>query len=47
VIIRKRNKFSKIRKLRDKNIMKNMMQFSIVIKYYLLKKRTYLDILSK
>ena len=33
VIIRKRNKFSKIRKLRDKNIMKNMMQFSIVIKY--------------
>ena len=47
VIMKKRKSFSKIRKITDKKIMENMMQSSIVIKYYLLKKQTYLDILSK
>ena len=47
VIIKKRKKFSKIRSITDKKIMENMMQSSIVIKYYLLKKQAYLDILSK
>ena len=47
VIMKKRKKFSKIRKITDKKIMENMMQSSIVIKYYLLKKQAYLDILSK
>ena len=47
VIMKKRKNFSKIRKIADKKIMENMMQSSIVIKYYLLKKQVYLDILSK
>ncbi len=47
VIMKKRKNFSKIRTIEDKKIMENMMQSSIVIKYYLLKKLTYLDILSK
>ena len=47
VIMKKRKSFSKIRTITDKKIMKNMMQSSIVIKYYLLKKQAYLDILSK
>jgi len=47
VIMKKRKNFSKIRTIEDKKIMENMMQSSIVIKYYLLKKHTYLDILSK
>ena len=47
VIMKKRKNFSKIRIIEDKKIMENMMQSSIVIKYYLLKKQTYLDILSK
>ena len=47
VIMKKRKKFSKIRTITDKKIMENMMQSSIVIKYYLLKKQAYLDILSK
>ena len=47
VIMKKRKNFSKIRKIADKKIMENMMQSSIVIKYYLLKKQAYLDILSK
>jgi len=47
VIMKKRKKFSKIRIIADKKIMENMMQSSIVIKYYLLKKQAYLDILSK
>ena len=47
VIMKKRKKFSKIRTIADKKIMENMMQSSIVIKYYLLKKQAYLDILSK
>ena len=47
VIMKKRKSFSKIRTITDKKIMENMMQSSIVIKYYLLKKQAYLDILSK
>ncbi len=47
VIMKKRKSFSKIRTTTDKKIMENMMQSSIVIKYYLLKKQAYLDILSK
>ena len=47
VIMKKRKSFSKIRTIADKRIMENMMQSSIVIKYYLLKKQAYLDILSK
>jgi len=47
VIMKKRKSFSKIRTITDKRIMENMMQSSIVIKYYLLKKQAYLDILSK
>ena len=47
VIMKKRKSFSKIRTIADKKIMENMMQSSIVIKYYLLKKQAYLDILSK
>ena len=47
VIMKKRKSFSKIRIITDKKIMENMMQSSIVIKYYLLKKQAYLDILSK
>ena len=47
VIMKKRKNFSKIKKITDKKIMDNMMQSSIVIKYYLLKKQAYLDILSK
>ena len=47
VIMKKRKNFSKTRTIEDKKIMENMMQSSIVIKYYLLKKQTYLDILSK
>jgi len=47
VIMKKRKNFSKIRIIADKKIMENMMQSSIVIKYYLLKKQSYLDILSK
>jgi len=47
VIIKKRSKFAILRELEDKKIMENMAQFSIVVKYYLMKKQTYLDILSK
>ena len=47
VIMKKRKNFSKIRTISDKKIMENMMQSSLVIKYYLLKKQSYLDILSK
>ena len=47
VIMKKRKSFSKIRTITDKKIMENMMQSSIVVKYYLLKKQAYLDILSK
>ena len=47
VIMKKRKNFSKIRTIADDKIMENMMQSSIVIKYYLLKKQAYLDILSK
>ena len=47
LIMKKRKSFSKIRTITDKKIMENMMQSSIVIKYYLLKKQAYLDILSK
>ncbi len=47
VIMKKRKNFFNTRIIEDKKIMENMMQSSIVIKYYLLKKQTYLDILSK
>ena len=47
VIMKKRKNFSKIRTIADQNIMENMMQSSIVVKYYLLKKQAYSDILSK
>ena len=47
VIMKKRKNFFKIRTIGDRKIMESMMQSSIVIKYYLLKKQTYSDILSK
>ena len=47
VIIKRRKNFSRIRVIEDKKIMENMTKSSIVIKYYLLKKQSYLDILSK
>ena len=47
VIIKKRKNFFKIRRIGDRKIIDSMMQSSIVIKYYLLKKQTYSDILSK
>ena len=46
-IIKKRNKFAKIKKLNDKDIIKKMYQSSIVFQYYIRNNKTYLSILSR
>ena len=46
-IIKKRINFRKIRKVNDKKIMENMTKDSIVLQHYLLRKKTYSDIVSK
>ena len=47
VIIKKRSKFANLRVLKDKKIMETMTRGSIVLKYYLMNKKAYSDILSK
>ena len=47
VIIKKRSMFANLRVLKDKKIMENMTRGSIVLKYYLMNKKSYSDILSK
>jgi len=47
VIIKKRSMFANLRVLKDKKIMENMTRGSIVLKYYLMNKKAYSDILSK
>ena len=46
-IIKKRRAFNKIRKKKDNEIMKGMFKSSIVLKYYILRIKTYSGILSK
>ena len=46
-IIKKRRAFNKIRKKKDSEIMKGMFKISIVLKYYILRIKTYSGILSK
>jgi len=46
-IVKKRNKFIKIKKLKDKDIIKKMYQSSIVAQYYIINRKIYSSILSK
>ena len=46
-IVKKRNKFIKIKKLKDNDIIKKMYQTSIIAKYYIKNRKTYSSILSK
>ena len=46
-IIKKRRAFNNIRKKKDSEIMKGMFRSSIVLKYYILRIKTYSGILSK
>jgi hypothetical protein len=46
-IIKKRRAFNIIRKKKDSEIMKGMFRSSIVLKYYILRIKTYSGILSK
>ena len=46
-IVKKRNKFIKIKKLKDKDIIKKMYQSSIVAQFYIINRKTYSSILSK
>jgi len=45
-IIKKRLQFKKIRRIKDGSIMKNLCTSPIVISYYILGKKTYLEIFS-
>jgi len=47
VIIKKRKQFSKIRKIDDNEIMRGMVKKSVVLEYYLKRRKTYQGILSK
>jgi GT2 family glycosyltransferase len=47
VIIKKRRAYNKIRKKEDSEIMKGMFRRSVVLKYYILRIKTYSGILSK
>ena len=47
VIIKKRKQFSKIRKIDDNEIMRGMVRKSVVLEYYLKRRKTYQGILSK
>ena len=47
VIIKKRKQFSKIRKIDDDKIMRGMVKKSVVLEYYLKRRKTYQGILSK
>ena len=47
VIITKRKQFSKIRKIDDNEIMRGMVRKSVVLEYYLKRRKTYQGILSK
>ncbi len=47
VIFRKRRKTKKVRKVKDRNILEKLYCGSIVLDYYLLRKKTYREIVSK
>jgi hypothetical protein len=47
IIIKKRARFSRIKKINDKTIMGSMIRTSVVLKYYIQNKKTYFGILSK
>ena len=47
IIVRKRKRSRKYRKVQNNNIMENMLRGSVVLAYYLLGKKTYLEIKSK
>ena len=47
VLLKKRSRFTKIRVLRDGDIMKKMARLSIVFGHYLGRKKTYLEMVSK
>ncbi len=46
-ILKKRSRFNQIRKVKDREIMAGMAKTSVVLAYYLGRKKTYLDMVSK